>query len=402
MRWLGFSDGSAGTSEPGVAAVSAWVYEDRDDWTDDRIRGRRQELERQIRQLRAQQPVTPSYLLAELRWCDEELADAAADQERRVPMSPPAPMTQGTTSPVPAAQDERMPKYVSVLKRMAADLAHGHYLEYDRWTQEDLANQLRDHPDFPRALTDEVEEGVRRVKECKRLLEERAEAQLAPLKAELSVAAAAADKARTTLWSGPVAIAQAESVLATLQDLLEQAESVRRTLGADVAHVVERAVSDARFSATGLDVTLCEVLRPVDAPVYAAPVETADPFAHMDRGQFEEAIADLLRRDGHHAVERCGNTGDLGADVTAVTAFGSKIVVQCKRYDPKSRVGSEDIQKFGGTCFAIHHAELALFVTTASFTAPAQALADRLRIVTIDGQALERWRAGEYEPTEGL
>ncbi|MFF1947672.1 restriction endonuclease [Kitasatospora herbaricolor] len=125
-------------------------------------------------------------------------------------------------------------------------------------------------------------------------------------------------------------------------------------------------------------------------------------FDRMDSQTFEEAIATLLRRDGHHHVDRSGKAGDLGADVTAITKLGSKIVVQCKRYDQRRPVGSPDVQRFAGTCFAVHRADLALLVTTSSFTPAAASLANRIGILLLNGDQVRQWQAGELDPATGL
>nr|BFD96364.1 hypothetical protein KitaXyl93_77240 [Kitasatospora sp. Xyl93] len=125
-------------------------------------------------------------------------------------------------------------------------------------------------------------------------------------------------------------------------------------------------------------------------------------FDRMDSRTFEEAIADLLRRDGHNQVDVSGRAGDLGADVTAVTELGSKIVVQCKRYGRTRPVGSPDVQRFAGTCFAVHRADLALLATTSSFTDAAASLANRLGIVLLNGDQVRQWQAGELDPAAGL
>ncbi|WP_371573122.1 restriction endonuclease [Streptomyces sp. NBC_01314] len=88
-----------------------------------------------------------------------------------------------------------------------------------------------------------------------------------------------------------------------------------------------------------------------------------------------------------------GGAGDLGTDVVAVAPDGRRIVVQCKHYSDPHRVGSQDLQRFGGTCFTVHEADVAGLVwsglvTTTDFTAPALEYADRCGIVCVDREAL--------------
>ncbi|ELP66520.1 restriction endonuclease [Streptomyces turgidiscabies] len=110
--------------------------------------------------------------------------------------------------------------------------------------------------------------------------------------------------------------------------------------------------------------------------------------------EFEEAIAALCERDGCSAVEVVGGAGDLGADVLAVTPDGRRVVIQCKRYGDSNRVGSQDLQRFGGTCFTVHEADIAALVTTSDFTAPALEYADRCGIVCMDRESLQAWTDG--------
>ncbi|MFD4576129.1 restriction endonuclease [Streptomyces sp. NPDC058417] len=113
-----------------------------------------------------------------------------------------------------------------------------------------------------------------------------------------------------------------------------------------------------------------------------------DPYA------FEEAMADLCARDGCTDVAVVGGAGDLGADVTAVTPDGRRLVVQCKCYGDGNKVGSQDLQRFGGTCFTVHEADLAVVVTTSDFTGPALEYAGTCGIVCLDGRDLADWEAG--------
>ncbi|MFI5874961.1 restriction endonuclease [Streptomyces sp. NPDC051445] len=133
----------------------------------------------------------------------------------------------------------------------------------------------------------------------------------------------------------------------------------------------------------------------LDPPLDAVPAETeAIVYEELDPDEFEQAIADLCRRDGCTDVEVVGGAGDLGADVVARTPDGRLLVVQCKRYSDSNRVGSQDMQRFGGTCYTVHGAEVAVVVTTGDFTAPAVEYAQQCGIVCVDGQDLWQWQVG--------
>lgn len=123
---------------------------------------------------------------------------------------------------------------------------------------------------------------------------------------------------------------------------------------------------------------------------YARSLEIA-PYHAMDPGQFERAIAYLCERDGCTSVQVVGGAGDLGADVIATAPDGRRIVIQCKRYGPSNKVGSQDMQRFGGTCYNVHGAQVAAVVTTSTFTRPAAQYASGMRIGLYDNDGLAGW-----------
>jgi restriction system protein len=124
----------------------------------------------------------------------------------------------------------------------------------------------------------------------------------------------------------------------------------------------------------------------VDAPAY--------DYDALDADEFEQAVAVLCERDGCTGVEVVGGAGDLGADVLAVAPDGRRIVIQCKRYGDGHRVGSQDLQRFGGTCYTVHEADVAVLVTTSDFTAPAAEYAEQCGILCFDRPALRAWHDG--------
>ncbi|MFJ8668862.1 restriction endonuclease [Streptomyces sp. NPDC093600] len=126
----------------------------------------------------------------------------------------------------------------------------------------------------------------------------------------------------------------------------------------------------------------------------ALPRFEADDYLAMDPDGFEQAVAALCARDGCLDVQVVGGAGDLGADVTATTPDGRHLVIQCKRYGPVNKVGSQDVQRFGGTCFAVHDASVAAVVTTGEFTQPATEYAEQCGIQCFDHEALVAWTEG--------
>ncbi|MFE4513855.1 restriction endonuclease [Kitasatospora sp. NPDC056783] len=122
------------------------------------------------------------------------------------------------------------------------------------------------------------------------------------------------------------------------------------------------------------------------------------PFLSMTPKAFEHALADLCRRDGCTAVTVVGGSGDLAADVLATTPTGQRILIQAKRYGPRTFVGSRDVQTVNGTYRDIHRCDLAAVVTTSSFTKAAAEFCGRVGIRAVDRRALALWADGRGKP----
>lgn len=145
-------------------------------------------------------------------------------------------------------------------------------------------------------------------------------------------------------------------------------------------------------------------LRPDPAPgLVPGPDPGPDPdpvryttvdYGLLDADAFEQAVAALCERDGCTEVEVVGGAGDLGADVVGLAPDGRRLVVQCKRYGDTHKVGSQDLQRFGGTCYTVHEAEVAAVVTTSDFTAPAVEYAEQCGILCVDRDTLQAWSDG--------
>lgn len=133
---------------------------------------------------------------------------------------------------------------------------------------------------------------------------------------------------------------------------------------------------------------------PPDEATSPLPVSQGIDHEAITPDEFEAATAELCARDGCTQVRVVGGAGDLGADVTALTPDGRRLVVQCKRYGEDNKVGSQDLQRFGGTCFTVHEADVAVVVTTGEYTAPALEYAEQCGIVCVDGDGLLAWSQG--------
>ncbi|MCX5269979.1 restriction endonuclease [Streptomyces sp. NBC_00199] len=117
----------------------------------------------------------------------------------------------------------------------------------------------------------------------------------------------------------------------------------------------------------------------------------------LHHSRFEDAVRDLMRRDGCRDAQRVGGGGDLGADVKATDPFGRCWVIQCKhrRNGPRgSAVGTPDLQVLNGTARPVHGADVAVIVTNGRVTAPAVAFAQQQRLHVVDRQTLAVWAAG--------
>lgn len=113
--------------------------------------------------------------------------------------------------------------------------------------------------------------------------------------------------------------------------------------------------------------------------------------------RFEEAVRELMHRDGCRDAVRVGGGGDLGADVTATDPYGRRWVIQCKHRRnglPGSAVGTPDLQVLNGTARQVHGADVALIVTNGRVTAPAVTFAQQQRLHVVDRHTLAVWATG--------
>ncbi|MFJ8850348.1 restriction endonuclease [Streptomyces sp. NPDC102437] len=113
--------------------------------------------------------------------------------------------------------------------------------------------------------------------------------------------------------------------------------------------------------------------------------------------RFEDAVRDLMSRDGCRDAVRVGGGGDLGADVKATDPYGRHWVIQCKhRRDglAGSAVGTPDFQVLNGTARQVHGADVAVIVTNGRVTAPAVAFAEQQRLHVVDRHTLAAWASG--------
>nr|WP_026243183.1 restriction endonuclease [Streptomyces sp. SID4920] len=179
-------------------------------------------------------------------------------------------------------------------------------------------------------------------------------------------------------------------VLYTLFRAMPRARELRRAARAGMVPPAEETITDPDPAP---QILLDAPTEARDGLTVVLPPPVPD-FAALDPDGFEAAVAELCERDGCREVEVVGGAGDLGADVLATAPNGRRVVVQCKQYGPDNKVGSQDLQRFGGTCWTVHGAQLAAVVTTSEFTAPALAYAETCGIRCVDGVSLAAWAEG--------
>ncbi|MFB0619470.1 restriction endonuclease [Streptomyces sp. AGS-58] len=117
----------------------------------------------------------------------------------------------------------------------------------------------------------------------------------------------------------------------------------------------------------------------------------------LHHSRFEDAVRDLMRRDGCSDAIRVGGGGDLGADVKATDPYGRRWVIQCKHRRSGlagSPVGTPDLQVLNGTARPVHGADVAVLVTNGRVTAPAVAFAKQQRLHVVDRHTLAAWASG--------
>ena len=117
----------------------------------------------------------------------------------------------------------------------------------------------------------------------------------------------------------------------------------------------------------------------------------------LHHSRFEDAVRDLMLRDGCPDAVRVGGSGDLGADVKATDPYGRRWVIQCKHRRnglAGSAVGTPDLQVLNGTARQVHGADVAVIVTNGRVTAPAVAFAKQQRLHVVDRHTLGAWASG--------
>lgn len=97
---------------------------------------------------------------------------------------------------------------------------------------------------------------------------------------------------------------------------------------------------------------------------------TAISVENMDGAEFEHFCADLLRINGYTNVRVTAGSGDQSIDILA-EKDDMKWAFQCKRWGQETHVGNDVVQKtFAGKAF--YHCDIAVVITTSTFTRKAE------------------------------
>ena len=113
---------------------------------------------------------------------------------------------------------------------------------------------------------------------------------------------------------------------------------------------------------------------PTDTRLLSALAKNPAKLLALSWREFERFTAEMLERFGYKDVQLGLGSKDNGVDVTAalVHPLGvERIIVQCKRFSPRRKVGVPCIVQLLGS-IDVHAAARGLIVTTSSLTAPAE------------------------------
>ncbi|MEW2137326.1 restriction endonuclease [Streptomyces sp. NPDC005409] len=139
---------------------------------------------------------------------------------------------------------------------------------------------------------------------------------------------------------------------------------------------------------------------------YESRTHPVDNFVHSPRRdeldeRIDDRITDVLGKTVvpmlNALIETAARrgTGVTGAsDITARTADGRSVAVQCKNFAPFRHVLSGEMQKFLGASKVLHRADVALYVATCAFTREALAISTQGGVTAVHRGLLEAWSAG--------
>lgn len=119
-------------------------------------------------------------------------------------------------------------------------------------------------------------------------------------------------------------------------------------------------------------------------------IDWTTELRHLNSTEFEWLVGEVFRREGWTVDETGRSDGPDGNIDLVLNKPGTRIIVQCKRWEAKP-VGVGEIREFLGTLFREHLTSNAgIFVTLSAFTETARSEADDAGLQLIDGPALHQ------------
>lgn len=119
--------------------------------------------------------------------------------------------------------------------------------------------------------------------------------------------------------------------------------------------------------------------------------DTLSKMHALSPRHFEQFVADVWQECQGWQTEVMPKGPDRGLDVIGQPPNGGKkTAVQCKRYAEGNKITSRHIQQYASLRQQRSDVSGVTIVTTSSFTADAEDLADRLDVRCLDGDSLVR------------
>jgi hypothetical protein len=109
----------------------------------------------------------------------------------------------------------------------------------------------------------------------------------------------------------------------------------------------------------------------------------------MDPYEFEQLVARVWEKQGYETEVTKGSK-DRGVDVVARQnqPISERVLIQAKRHGPRSKVGSEDIQKYSGLYQRNEQVDTVVVITSNEFTNEARDVAQARGVKTVSGKEL--------------
>jgi len=128
---------------------------------------------------------------------------------------------------------------------------------------------------------------------------------------------------------------------------------------------------------------------PVEGSTIDTPAQLKAVLQEMDPYEFEYFVGDLWERMGWETTVTTASA-DKGVDITArkSTPYHQLLLIQAKRYGPKTTVGSPEIQQYASLRNQFDGVDKVLLVTTNDYSRQAREIATDLNVKLINGDEL--------------